>query len=116
MGPGPTPISMSMYSSVVACSSSARASDTVRIGRLISSENSLPLAKLVTPNRWRKIVFGPIDVRMLSCSDVSKPRMSAVIATIDVMPITTPSTVSPERSLFVRTVSKAMTMTSRTSP
>ena len=55
-------------------------------------------------------------VLRLSCSDESKPRISAVIATIDVMPITTPSTVSPERSLFVRTVSKAMTMTSLMSP
>ena len=63
-----------------------------------------------------KIVSGPIAVRMLSCSDVSNPRISAVIATIDVMPMTTPSTVRPERILFVRTVSKAMTMTSRISP
>ena len=28
-------------------------------GRLISSVNSAPLAKLVMPNRWMKIVFGP---------------------------------------------------------
>src|SRR3954468_24363304 len=42
--------------------------------------------------------------------------MSDVIATIDVMPITTPRTVSPERILFERTVSKAMTTTSFNSP
>src|ERR1041385_1338726 len=33
--------------------------------------------------------------------------------TIEVMPITMPSTVSPDRSLFVRTVASAMLMTSR---
>ena len=53
---------MSTSSSVVACSSSARASAIVRLGRLISSENSRPLAKLVMPKRWMKIVLGPIAV------------------------------------------------------
>src|SRR4029450_8310186 len=42
--------------------------------------------------------------------------MSDVIATIDVMPMTTPRTVRPERILFVRTVSNAMTTTSFSSP
>ena len=60
-------------------------------------------------------MLGP-RARTLSCSEMSKPRMSDVIATMDVMPMTTPSTVRPERSLFVRTVSKAITMTSRMSP
>ena len=82
----------------------------------MTSENSRPLAKLTMPNLWMKITLGPIAVAMLSWRDLSNPRMSAVIATIEVMPITTPSTVRPERSLFVRTVSKAMTMTSRSSP
>ena len=59
---------------------------------------------------------GPMAVAMLSWSDMSNPRMSAVMATIDVMPMTTPSTVRAERILFERTVSKAMTMTSITSP
>ena len=38
----------------------ARESDTVRFGRFSSSFSSVPLAKLVTPNRWTKIVFGPM--------------------------------------------------------
>src|SRR5207244_1195101 len=42
--------------------------------------------------------------------------MSDVMATIDVMPITTPSTVKPERLLLVRTVSNAITTTSPMSP
>ena len=37
----------------------------------------------------------------MSRSDVSKPRMSDVMPTIDVMPMTTPSTVRAERILFV---------------
>jgi hypothetical protein len=36
----------------------------------------------------------------------------AVIPTIEVMPITTPRTVRPERILFERTVSNAIAMTS----
>ena len=42
--------------------------------------------------------------------------MIAVMPTIDVMPMTTPRTVSPERILFVRTVSNAIEMTSLKSP
>src|SRR4051812_27922368 len=42
--------------------------------------------------------------------------MMAVMPTIDVMPITTPSTVNPERILLVRTVSNAIETTSLTSP
>ena len=53
---------------------------------------------------------------MASRTDWSKPRMSAVMPTIDVMPMTTPRTVSPERSLFVRTVSNAIVTTSQSSP
>ena len=49
--PGPLPNSMSTYWSVVACSCSALASETVRIGRFISSENSRPAAELVMPKR-----------------------------------------------------------------
>ena len=50
------------------------------------------------------MVFGPSS-RIESRSDSSKPRMSEVIPTIDVMPMTTPSTVSADRILFVRSVS-----------
>src|SRR5438045_9431134 len=42
---------------------------------------------------------------MESRSDSSKPRISEVMPTIDVMPMTTPSTVRAERILFVRSVS-----------
>ena len=65
----------------------------------------------MTPNRCTKIVFGPI-AQIISRSDWSKPRIIAVMPTIDVMPITTPSTVSAERILLVRTVSNAIAMTS----
>src|SRR5690349_12147871 len=61
------------------------------------------------------MIFGPI-ARIESRSDSSKPRIIAVIPTIDVMPITTPSTVNPERILLLRTVSSAIVMTSPTSP
>src|SRR5262245_35847890 len=53
---------------------------------------------------------------MRSRIDSSKPRMSAVMPTIDVMPMTTPSTVSAERILLVRTVSNAITITSLKRP
>ena len=90
---GPAPSSRSTNSSVVACSSSARASDSDRFGRFRSSLISAPFAKLVTPKRWMKIVFGPI-APIMSRSDWSKPRMIDVMPTIDVMPMTTPRTVS----------------------
>src|SRR5262245_60573046 len=105
------PSSMSTYCSVVACCSSARASDVVRFGRFRSSRISAPFAKSVMPNRWMKIVFGPI-VANRSRMDLSKPMMSDVMPTMAVMPITMPSTVSPERILLVRTVSNAIPMTS----
>src|SRR5262249_17425894 len=63
------------------------------------------------PNRCRKIVLGPI-VRIIARSDSSKPRIIAVMPTIDVMPMTTPSTVSAERILLPRTVSNAIATTS----
>ena len=63
------------------------------------------------PKRCTVIVFGP-SARIMSRSDSSKPRIIAVMPTIDVMPMTTPSTVRNERSLFVRTVSNAITTTS----
>src|SRR5574339_243887 len=53
---------------------------------------------------------------MLARNELSKPRMSDVMPTIDVMPMTTPSTVSPERILFARRVSSAMRRTSPNNP
>ncbi len=53
------------------------------------------------------IVFGPsalIDWR----SELSKPRISDVMPTIEVTPITTPSTVSAERILLPRSVLNAI--------
>src|ERR1051325_3050670 len=59
-------------------------------------------------------MFGP-DCAIRARTDWSKPRMSAVMPTIDVMPMTTPSTVSADRILLVRMVSTAMTTTSQRS-
>src|SRR5512134_3793207 len=61
------------------------------------------------------MVLGPSS-SMLARSELSKPRMSDVMPTIDVMPMTTPSTVSPERILLERRVSSAMRRTSPNSP
>src|SRR5687767_4562106 len=61
------------------------------------------------------MVFGP-SCSMLSRSDESNPRISDVMPTIEVMPMTTPRMVSAERSLLVRTVSSAMRTTSPSSP
>src|SRR5688572_410820 len=61
------------------------------------------------------MVFGP-SCSMLSRSELSKPRISDVMPTIDVMPMTTPRMVRAERSLLVRTVSSAMRTTSPSSP
>ena len=90
-------------------------SEIVRFGRLSSSFTSMPLVKLTALKRMTKMVLGPI-CRIRSRIDSSKPRMSAVMPTIDVIPMTTPSTVRPERSLFVRTVSNAMLITSPMRP
>ena len=62
-----------------------------------------------------KTVSGPSE-RILSRNDSSKPRIIAVMPTTALMPMTMPSTVSDERSLFVRSVSSAMTTTSLRSP
>ena len=83
----------------------ASASSLDRLGRRATSRKLLPdPIKLSAPHFCTMIVSGPswlIDSR----SDSSKPRMSDVMPTIDVMPMTTPSTVSAERILFVRSVS-----------
>ena len=106
---------MSTVCSSVAWVSSARASEIVRFGRRISSLNSAPPATLLMPKRWTVIVFGP-SAAIMSRSDWSKPRIIAVMPTIEVMPITTPSTVRNERILLPRTVSNAITTTSLTRP
>ena len=61
------------------------------------------------------MVSGPSWL-MDSRSELSKPRISDVIPTIDVMPMTTPSTVSAERILLVRSVSNAIAKISENSP
>ena len=61
------------------------------------------------------IVSGPSWL-IESRSELSKPRMSDVMPTMEVMPITTPSTVSAERILLVRSVSNAMPTISRSRP
>src|SRR5688572_22221072 len=61
------------------------------------------------------MVLGP-SCSMVARSELSKPRISDVMPTIDVMPMTTPSTVSPERSLLARNVSSAIRTTSPSRP
>ena len=92
----------------------ASPSSTVSPGRLIRSTNEAPDEKLTAPKRWTKIVRGPSD-RIESRSDVSKPRIRAVMLTIEVMPMTTPRMVSAERILFAHSVSKAISAVSRKS-
>jgi hypothetical protein len=53
------------------------------------------------------IVFGPSWL-IESRSDWSKPRIRDVIPTMDVIPMTTPSTVSAERILLARSVCSDM--------
>ena len=93
----------------------ARASSIVRLGRRATSRKLRPAAKLRAPHFCTMIVFGPSWL-IESRSELSKPRMSDVMPTIEVMPITTPSTVSAERILLVRSVSNAMPTISRSSP
>src|SRR5688572_25001444 len=59
------------------------------------------------------MMLGPIS-RTDSRSDSSNPRTIAVMPTMDVMPMTTPSTVSADRSMLLRIVSSAITITSVT--
>ena len=63
----------------------------------------MPAEKLSAPNFCTMIVSGPSWL-IESRNDWSKPRISEVIPTIDVMPMTTPSTVNAERILLVRSV------------
>src|SRR6266542_1865490 len=93
----------------------ARASSIVRFGRRATSRKLLPEAKLSAPNFCTMIVFGP-SCEIASRNDLSKPRISDVIPTIEVMPMTTPSTVSAERILLVRSVSNDITKISDSSP
>src|SRR6187397_2489901 len=93
----------------------ARASSIVRFGRRATSRKLLPEAKLSAPHFCTMMVSGPSWL-MAARSELSKPRISEVIPTIDVMPMTTPSTVSAERILLARRVSNDMTMISDRSP
>jgi hypothetical protein len=95
--------------------SMALASATVRFGRRMISAKLAPPARVTALALLSMIVLGPSS-RIMSRSDSSKPRMSDVMPTIDVMPMTTPRTVSPDRILFVRSVSSAITNTSRHRP
>src|SRR5438874_4522908 len=95
--------------------SMARASSMVRFGRRATSRKLLPEPKLSAPHFCTMRVFGPSCLNR-SRSDWSKPRTSDVIPTIDVMPMTTPSTVSAERILLARSVWNDMTTISDRSP
>src|SRR5688572_6869681 len=83
----------------------ATASSGVMFGRFSSSSNFAPAARLTPENFAMKIVSDPM-VLIESRSDSSKPRMSDVMPTIDVMPMTTPSTVRTDRILLTRSVSQ----------
>src|SRR5688572_28168983 len=107
----PVPSITSTMSIEGASFSMALASSMVRFGRRRSSENSTPLEMLRMLILLTKIVLGP-SARTWSRSDSSKPRMSDVIPTIAVMPITTPRMVNADRSLLVRRVSSAILTTS----
>ena len=71
--------------------------------------------RLSAPHFCTMIVFGPSWL-IESRSELSNPRMSDVMPTIDVMPMTTPSTVSAERILLVRSVSTDIVTISPSSP
>jgi len=74
-----------------------------------------PDARLRAPHFCTMIVFGP-SCLIESRSELSKPRIRDVMPTIDVMPMTTPSTVSAERILLVRRVSHDIVTISRSRP
>src|SRR5579862_6538101 len=70
---------------------------------------------LTAENFATKIVSGPM-VLIESRSDSSKPRISDVMPTIDMMPMTMPSTVSAERILLARSVSHDIARISENNP
>ena len=72
----------------------SRARSIERFGRRAISRNVLPDEALISPN-FCTTLLGPSS-RKRSRSDSSKPRMSDVMPTIEVMPMTTPSTVSAD--------------------
>ena len=96
MGGPPSPKTTPTLSIVGAKRSIASASSGVRLGRRSNSERSSPAARLIPENCARKIVSGP-TAEIVSRRDSSKPRIMDVIPTIDVIPMTTPSTVNPDR-------------------
>src|SRR3954464_9758222 len=93
----------------------AAASSFDRFGRRATSRKLLPDAKLSAPHFCTMIVFGPSWL-IASRSELSNPRISEVMPTIEVMPMTTPSTVSAERILLVRSVSIDIDTISPSSP
>ena len=99
---------------VVDIRSIAFMSSAVRFGRRINCMKDELDEKLEMPNFCTKIVFGPSEL-IDSRSEESNPRISDVMPTIDVTPITTPSTVSAERILLLRRVSNAMAAVSPSS-
>ena len=111
---GPSPSQMSTIPAVVDSRSMASASATVRLGRRISAWNDAPADRLTPLKRASMMVFGPSEL-IESRNDESKPRISDVMPTIDVTPMTTPSTVSAERILLPRSVLMAMPAVSRKS-
>ena len=87
----------------------------VRLGRRIRVAKSPPDVRLTALTFATKMVDGPRE-RIVSRSDSSNPRISEVMPTIEVIPMTTPRMVSPERSLLLRSVSSAIRQTSPINP
>ena len=93
----------------------ALASSSVRSGRRIRSQNSLPAAKLAMLILLDVDGVGPHLANEVSIWS-PKPRMSEVMPTIDVTPMTTPRIVSADRSLLVTSVPTAIERISASRP
>src|SRR5688572_6292909 len=106
---------MSTVSTDGASFSIALASSTVRFGRRIILAKSSPEASPSSLNLFSMIVVGPSSL-MLARNDWSRPRMSDVTPTIEVIPMTTPRIVRPDCSLLARSVSSAIRTISATRP
>ena len=77
--------------------------------------NSSPEPMLMAENFVSMMTSGPI-VSMVSRSDWSSPRISDVLPTIDMMPMTTPRIVSPDRAFWSRSVATAIVTISPNRP
>jgi hypothetical protein len=92
----------------------AIASSARRAGRMRTSRgNASGLSGADEKNRSTRNVVGPTTSRVLTICSRRPCTMDAIVITV-ATPITTPRMVSPERSLFVRSWSRAMSQPSVT--